>query len=100
MAQDVPENCEVCDEPMDAVHNASCAFCNRVFHLTWDTRLEIKDCGRFDIDDQTLAMYFTCDRCVSEHPPPMPGMQEVPGMPPGFPGAPPGMPPPGGAPGQ
>jgi Fe2+ or Zn2+ uptake regulation protein len=63
-----PADCDVCDEAMDLHHNATCAFCGRVFHLTWDTRLEIRDCGRFDIDDQSLALYFTCNRCVESGP--------------------------------
>ena len=66
MPQEMPGNCEVCGEPMDSEDNASCAFCHRVFHLTWDTRREIRDCGRFDLDEKTLAMYFTCDNCVAE----------------------------------
>ena len=69
MPQEIPENCEVCGEAMDAEDNASCAFCNRVFHLTWDTRREIKDCGRFDLDEQSMAMYFTCDTCLAQQSP-------------------------------
>ncbi len=68
MPEDLPENCQVCDEAMDAQHNATCAFCHRVFHLTWDTRLEIKDCGRFDLDEESLAMYFTCNVCLADLP--------------------------------
>ena len=68
MPDEVPDSCEVCGESMDPQHNANCAFCGRVFHLTWDTRLEIKDCGKFDIDDETLALYFTCNVCVTKQP--------------------------------
>lgn len=68
MTQQTPANCEICGGAMDPNHNATCAFCNRVFHLTWDTRLEIKDCGRFDIDEETLALYFTCNNCVAQRP--------------------------------
>ena len=66
--QEPPADCEVCGEAMDPEHNATCAFCGKVFHLTWDTRIEIKDCGRFDIDDQSLALYFTCNPCVETGP--------------------------------
>jgi hypothetical protein len=65
--------CEVCGEVMDPNHNGNCAFCGRVFHLTWDTRLPIKDCGKFDIDDETLALYFTCNLCLAQRPPPSGG---------------------------
>ena len=64
MPEDVPENCEVCGEPMDPEHNAHCVFCRRVFHLTLDMRLEIKDCGRFDVNDESL--YFTCNLCLAQ----------------------------------
>ena len=70
MLENIPELCEVCTEPLDKNHNAVCRFCGRFFHLTWDTRLEIKDCGRFDIDEVSLAMYFTCDACIGGKPPP------------------------------
>ena len=66
MPDEVPANCEVCGEEMDPRHNAHCAFCGRIFHLTWDTRIEIKDCGKFDVDDQTLALYFTCNLCLAK----------------------------------
>ena len=72
MAQTDPENCEVCSEPMDAQDNAMCASCRRIFHLTWDTRRAIKDCGRFGIDEESLAMYFTCNICLAQGPPPAP----------------------------
>jgi len=68
MPEDIPKDCQVCAEPMDPQHNATCAFCARVFHLTWDTRREIKDCGRFDLDEQSLAMYFTCNTCLAQMP--------------------------------
>ena len=58
------QSCSVCGDPMDPVHTASCLFCNGTFHLTWDTRVEVKDCGRFDLDDQSLALYFTCKTCA------------------------------------
>ena len=83
MMDNLPENCEVCEEPMSAEDNASCAFCHRVFHLTWDTRREIKDCGRFDLDEESLAMYFTCNLCSADMPPPPSAMPfGAPGMPP------------------
>ena len=31
-------------------------------------RLEIKDCGRFDLDEESLAMYFTCNVCLADLP--------------------------------
>ena len=73
MPEDVPENCEVCGDSMDANHNANCALCGRIFHLTWDTRLPIRDCGRFDIDEESLALYFTCNDCVAKQPQAAPG---------------------------
>ncbi len=57
--------CSVCGDPMDPPHTASCLFCSGTFHLTWDTRVEVKDCGRFDLDDQSLALYFTCGSCAA-----------------------------------
>jgi len=80
MTQEAPANCEVCNEDLDPDHNAHCAFCGRIFHLTWDTRVEIKDCGRFDLDDETLALYFTCNICQTDRPQPPQG-----GLPPGPP---------------
>ena len=63
MTTDASDMCEVCSEAMDPDHSAFCSSCGRTFHLTWDTRLEIKDCGAFALDDQTLALYFTCVLC-------------------------------------
>ena len=65
MTTNAPANCEVCNEAMGPDHNANCAFCGRVFHLTWDTRKPIRDCGKFDIDNESLALYFTCNTCMS-----------------------------------
>jgi Fe2+ or Zn2+ uptake regulation protein len=66
MADNGPSTCQVCGDPMDPEHNGYCAFCGRFFHLTWDTRQPIKDCGKFDIDDETLALYFTCNVCLAK----------------------------------
>ncbi len=63
-----PENCSVCGEQLDPQQNAICTSCGGVFHLTWDTRLPIKDCGRFDIDEDSLALYFTCNDCMARMP--------------------------------
>lgn len=63
MTTNAPATCEVCQEAMDPDHSAFCSSCGRTFHLTWDTRLEIKDCGSFSLDEQTLALYFTCSLC-------------------------------------
>lgn len=64
MEQSIPEVCEVCSEPLDPDNNATCHLCGRRFHMAWDTRLEIKSCGRFDVDDTSMALFFTCNVCL------------------------------------
>lgn len=58
--------CCVCFKPTDRRNEGQCRYCTGIFHLTWDTRLEIKDCGRFDLDNENLAVFFTCDNCLKD----------------------------------
>ncbi len=64
MADTTTEVCAVCGEALESDSIANCAFCGRNFHITWDTRKPLKDCGRFDLDEESLGRFFTCNPCL------------------------------------
>ena len=58
------DKCCVCSKPTDPRNEGHCRYCSGIFHLTWDTRLAINDCGQFDLDNENLAVFFTCNNCL------------------------------------
>ena len=61
-----PEACGVCGGPLHPEHQAMCPFCGTVFQLGWSTTVEMQDCGKFYLDDESLALVFACQRCVEQ----------------------------------
>ena len=56
--------CGICGEPLDKDNRALCHGCGRVFHLKWDMRANVQDCGIATLDDVSCGLLFVCSSCA------------------------------------
>ena len=66
--------CLVCDEPLTKTTEAWCGQCGGSYHLNQRADLPGKDCGDVWINEETLALDFSCNRCLN---PPTLGLDDV-----------------------
>lgn len=82
----VGEPCRVCGEPTSQYSHASCDGCGETFHLALRQDIPAKDCGQVWINDEFMALEFSCNVCLDvvapdTAAPPLPPVESVPGAP-------------------
>ena len=60
---DTPK-CHVCGNPLDTTDVATCSVCDRSFHLRLRNDSPGTDCGDAAINEQYMALEFTCFVCL------------------------------------
>lgn len=72
----MPESltCHVCLEILTVTTEAWCNQCGGSFHLNQRSDLPGKDCGDVWINDESLALDFLCNRCLT---PPSIGLDDI-----------------------
>ena len=68
--------CCVCGEEVDPEHVSRCSFCGGYFHMAWSVHVDMKECGRYVLNEQCCAMMFLCANCAAKAP--APSNQEAP----------------------
>lgn len=58
------ETCHVCGKRLSGRDIARCGVCDRRFHLRVRADAPGVDCGEVRINEQFLAMEFTCRDCL------------------------------------
>ncbi len=57
------QRCCVCGEPLDPANTSQCNFCGGEIHMAWSVQAEVKNCGRYWIEERSCALMFACARC-------------------------------------
>ncbi len=63
-----PQVCRVCEEAVAADHEAFCGQCGSLYHLSQRMDRPGKDCGSVWINEDHLALDFTCNICLNPEP--------------------------------
>jgi hypothetical protein len=66
--------CTVCGDDVAPPNEAWCGACGESYHLQQRTDVPGKDCGSVWINDEHLALEFTCNNCLNPVPP---GLDDV-----------------------
>ncbi|MEZ4482086.1 MAG: hypothetical protein R3B97_13220 [Dehalococcoidia bacterium] len=66
--------CLVCLEPLTATTEAWCQQCGGSYHLNQRSDLPGKDCGDVWINEESMALEFSCNRCINT---PAPGLDDI-----------------------
>ena len=66
----MPESltCIVCTEELTATTEAWCGQCGESYHLNQRSDMPGKDCGTVWINEEHLALEFTCSNCLNPTP--------------------------------
>ena len=57
-------SCAVCARPLRPDAQADCYSCGQYFHLGLTADSDVEDCGQVWLDDEVLALQFTCNSCL------------------------------------
>lgn len=60
--------CIVCLEALSPPNEAWCGVCGESYHLQQRTDVPGKDCGSVWINEEHLALEFTCNNCLNPAP--------------------------------
>lgn len=66
MSPVIDEDCVICGETLDGLHQASCQMCGGTFHYPWSQESGVPPCGRIASRQDSLAVVFLCNDCYSE----------------------------------
>ena len=66
--------CVVCTEELTETTEAWCGQCGESYHLNQRSDMPGKDCGSVWINEEHLALEFTCSNCLNPAPP---GLDDV-----------------------
>lgn len=72
------EMCSVCGEVLDPDNTSRCSFCGGKFHMKWSVKVEMKECGRFVMNEQFCTVMFMCNTCAARMPSQQGPQQEPP----------------------
>lgn len=59
-------SCHICAQGLVAEDTASCHLCYKDFHLAMTIQSQTKDCGQIFMNNDTLALAFVCNQCLSQ----------------------------------
>ena len=57
------EDCVICGDALDGVHQTSCQMCGGKFHQPWSQDSGVPQCGRIGSHEEAFAIVFLCDDC-------------------------------------
>ncbi len=57
------KRCCVCGEPLDPDNISQCNLCGGYFHMAWSVDVQMHECGRYWLNEQTCSLWFICTNC-------------------------------------
>jgi len=60
------ETCCVCGEVLDPDNSSRCRLCGGHFHMAWSTKVEVKECGGFQLHEESGSIMFVCAHCAEQ----------------------------------
>jgi len=62
------QRCCVCSEPLDPDNMCRCHICGGYFHMAWSTTAQVRECGRYGMEENRCGLVFICTLCEGNLP--------------------------------